>query len=116
MIYELREYLAADGRGADLHRRFADHTLALFDRHDIPVAGYWTDQENPDRIIYLLRFPDKESRDRAWTAFGDDPEWQSVKQASETDGPITARVNSTLLVNPDYWRSDTVRGASRAAR
>lgn len=108
MIYELREYLAAEGRAAELHQRFAEHTLDLFERHGLEVTGFWTDTDNDGRIVYLLRFRDDETRKRAWAAFGADPDWKAVKAASEAGGPIVAEMNSTILANPKYWTPETV--------
>jgi NIPSNAP len=109
MIYEWREYAACDGRRHDLHRRFADHTLALFNRHGMHVVGFWADQADPDRIAYLLRFPDDKSRDQAWSAFNSDQEWLSVKSNSEASGPIVAEMRSVILASPDYWPHGTAR-------
>lgn len=108
MIYELREYLAFEGRSAALHSRFADHTLALFEQHGLEVAGFWTDEANDGRILYLLRFPDDEARQQAWSAFGQDPTWKSVKETSEADGPIVSLMRSTILSSPAYWPQTTV--------
>lgn len=107
MIYELREYLAVEGRAAELHRRFAEHTLGLFERHGLEVTGFWTDTGDDGRIVYLLRFPDDETRKRAWAAFGADPGWKAVKAASEANGPIVAEMNSTILTSPEYWTRET---------
>ena len=42
MIYEYRVYEAAPGKLPELHARFRDHTLKLFERHGIKNIGYWT--------------------------------------------------------------------------
>jgi hypothetical protein len=111
MIYELREYLAADGRSEALHRRFADHTLGLFERHGLEVAGFWADTADDGKLVYLLRFPDEETRRAAWSAFQSDVDWQRVKADSEADGPIVTEMRSTLLTNPPYWPYDTTAAA-----
>ena len=46
MIYELREYVAVPGKREAVHRRFAEGTLALFEKHGLDVVGltspaYW---------------------------------------------------------------------------
>lgn len=107
MLHELREYLAAPGRSAALHSRFADHTLPLFAKHGLDVAGYWTDAEDDGRIVYLLRFPDADARSAAWAAFQTDPEWQRVKARSEADGPIVAEMHSTTLAGVPYWTEES---------
>lgn len=103
MIYELREYVAVDGKAEKLHARFADHTLDLFARHGLDVAGFWTDAADDRRIVYLLRFPDQDARQRAWQAFHADPQWQAVKAASEADGPIVAELHTRDLAAVPYW-------------
>ncbi|TDP89948.1 NIPSNAP family protein [Labedaea rhizosphaerae] len=103
MLLELREYIAEPGRAADLHARFANHTMALFAKHDMEVAGFWADAEDDGRIIYLLRFADEAAKKAAWDAFKADPEWQRVKAASEENGPILAELNSTTLAAVPYW-------------
>ncbi|GEL26295.1 hypothetical protein PSU4_52490 [Pseudonocardia sulfidoxydans NBRC 16205] len=103
MIYELREYVAHENAVEQLHARFADHTLSLFAEHGIEPLGFWTDRDDPARIVYLLRFDDAAAQRRAWAAFQDDPRWQQVKKASEKDGPIVADMLSRTLEPVSYW-------------
>lgn len=107
MIYELREYVAAPGKTELLHQRFADETLALFDKHGITVIGFWTDADDDSRIIYLLRFADEDTKKRAWAAFQSDPQWQHTKATSEADGPLAAHMHSSTLTTAAYWPHDT---------
>lgn len=113
MIYELREYVAVEGRSADVHKRFADHTLRLFARHGMAVVGFWVDKADDGRIVYLLRFADEDAKERAWTAFRQDPDWTAAKAASEAAGPIVAEMHSTTLVTTDYWPHDPAVGPGR---
>ncbi|SEB59060.1 NIPSNAP family protein [Streptomyces melanosporofaciens] len=109
MIYELREYVAAPGRADALHLRFAEGTLSLFDKHRLDTVGFWTDREDAGRIVYLLRFPDEETRVQRWAAFQSDPDWKQLKAASETGGPIVAEMRSLSLTSPAYWLHETTR-------
>ncbi|HEX6444126.1 MAG TPA: NIPSNAP family protein [Streptosporangiales bacterium] len=102
MIYELREYVAADGMADRLHARFADHTFGLFAEHGLELAGFWTDAADQARIVYLLRFPDETARREAWAGFQNDPKWKQVKAESEADGPIVAEMTSRILTTPPY--------------
>jgi hypothetical protein len=103
MIYELREYIAAAGAADALHRRFAESTLELFGRHGLELVGFWHDEADPGRILYLLRFADEDARKRAWAAFQADEDWQRVKHESEADGRLVAKQSSRVLVSPSYW-------------
>ena len=110
MLYELREYLAVDGKADRLHDRFAQHTLRLLDRHGIHVVGFWADSADRNRLVYLIRYDDAASRDRAWASFRQDPEWPAVRAASEADGPIVEKMTIRTLSSPDYWPHLTARG------
>lgn len=103
MIYELREYIAHDQTQQQVHDRFRDATLPLFAKHGLDVVGFWTDQDDPRRILYLLRFDDPDAKTRAWQNFQQDPDWQQAKAASEAGGPIVAAMHSRTLQPVPYW-------------
>jgi hypothetical protein len=101
--FELRTYYAAPGKLDELHARFRDHTMKIFEKHGMSNIGYWTPIENPDRkLIYLLAFPSREAQATAWKEFGSDPEWQSVQKATEAKGRLVTKVESKLLSATDY--------------
>lgn len=105
MIYELRTYTASPGKVEQLHRRFREVTLALFERHGMRLVGFWTPvaEDGPsDQLVYLLAFPDRDSVTARWAAFRADPDWIAAKAESERDGELTARVESRLLESTDY--------------
>jgi hypothetical protein len=102
MIYELREYVASENKAEELHHRFKAHTLQLFEKHNIKVKGFWTDQANPMKLVYLCQFNSLEEKERAWADFGSDPDWKTVKQESEANGPLTTSMKSVLLNPVDY--------------
>ena len=104
MIYEYRVYEAMPGRLPDLHARFRNHTLKLFQRHGFRNVGYWTASvgDYSNRLIYIVAFENSEQRDQAWAGFRADPEWQRVVAQSEANGPLVARVFNTLLTPTDY--------------
>ncbi len=104
MIYEYRVYEAMPGRMADLHARFRNHTLGIFEKHGMRNVGYWTPNvgDYDGRLIYLLAHKDAAQRDRAWAAFRSDPEWAQVVAESEANGPLVNWRRSTLLTPTDY--------------
>ncbi|MGX1097411.1 NIPSNAP family protein [Amorphus sp. MBR-141] len=102
MIFELRNYKATPGSVDKLHRRFEDHTLALFARHGISLVGFWVPEEDEERIVYLVRFESDAARKAAWDAFQADPDWKRVKAESEADGPIVASLDSMVLSPTSY--------------
>lgn len=103
MIYELRIYDTLPGRLPALHKRFAEHTLALFERHGIKSIGYWEEAVGQsNRLVYLLAFEDLAQRDRAFQAFQNDPEWIAARGESEKDGPIVSLVTNRILRPTPY--------------
>lgn len=101
--YELRTYTAHEGKLEALHNRFRNHTIKLFAKHGMVNIGYWTPQENDkNQLIYLLGYPDRQARDRAWKKFFEDPEWQKAYSESIVDGQLVKKVESLFLSPMDY--------------
>jgi hypothetical protein len=99
MIYELRIYECLPGRLPALLKRFSDRTLALWDKHGIRQAGFFTTiiGESHERLTYLVAWESLVDREAKWTAFITDPEWHKARDESERDGPILASVSNQLL-------------------
>ena len=93
-VYELRTYTTLPGRLPALHRRFAEHTMKLFEKQGMKNGMYWvpTDEARKDNtLIYFLVHESQEAADKSWKAFVADPEWIKVRDASEADGKILAK-------------------------
>lgn len=102
-VYEMRTYWSPEGRLDDLHGRFRNHTLKLFEKHGMTNVGYWVPLDNPDhRLVYLLSYPSKEAREASWKTFINDPAWKEVKKQTEASGPIVAKVEALFLKTTDY--------------
>ena len=102
MIYELRTYTSTPDRIDDLHARFQEHTLPLFERHGIDVVAFFTEAQDPTKIVYLTRFADEDASASAWAAFNSDEDWLAVKAKSEEAGPLIVDKSSTVLVPSPY--------------
>ena len=102
-FFEMRTYYAAPGKLDDLLARFRDHTLKIFEKHDMANIGYWLPETNSEnKLIYLLAFPSREAREKSWKEFFADPEWQAVAKASEANGKLVSKVESVFLAPTDY--------------
>lgn len=103
-LYEMRVYYAAEGKLDDLHARFRDHTIKLFEKHGIKNHGYFVPEgENPERkLIYFISHKDSETRDQSFKSFGADPDWKKASKESEKNGRLVTKLESTLLVPTDY--------------
>lgn len=99
MIYELRVYRCVPGRLPDLLKRFETTTLAIWERHGIRQAGFWTTlvgESNQD-LTYLLAWESMAERETKWNAFQSDPEWMQKRAATEANGAIVANILNAFL-------------------
>jgi len=104
-VYELRVYHANEGKLDDLLRRFREHTTKLFEKHGMKNVAYWAPLDDPiktNTLIYVLAHPSREAAATNWKAFQDDPEWQKVRDASEVNGKLVDKVDSTDLALTDF--------------
>ena len=105
MIYEHRTYVIPPGKMDAILARFRQHTMPLFEKHGIDVAGFWTthigDRSNGE-LVYICAFEDLSAREAAWTAFRADPAWSKVRRRSEADGPIVSQVDVKILLPTDF--------------
>src|SRR5437016_12301769 len=88
-VYELRTYTTLPGRLPALNKRFAEHTLKLFEKHGIRNEIYWTpldDERKDNTLIYVVSHESRDAADKGWTGFGSDPDWQKARDGSEADG------------------------------
>lgn len=99
MIYEMRLYRCVPMRLPALLNRFQNVTLALWEKHGICQAGFFTTVvgESNNDLTYFLAWESMAERERKWTAFMNDPEWIAKRAESEKDGAIIAQVTSQLL-------------------
>jgi hypothetical protein len=104
-VYELRVYHAYEGKLDDLLTRFRDHTTRLFEKHGIKNIAYWTPTDDPLKgktLFYVIAHPSRDAAAANWKAFGEDPEWQSVRDKSEANGKLVEKIDSTFLVLTDF--------------
>lgn len=103
-LFEMRVYTTAEGKLPNLHERFCDHTNRLFVKHGMSLIAYWTPEDKPNTLIYVLAYPNRAARDASWKAFMGDSDWKQVWAASKqkAGGPIVTKVESTFMNATDY--------------
>jgi hypothetical protein len=104
-VFELRIYHTFPGRLPALQARFRDHTIKIFNKHHITSIAYWTPEDTPQKdstLIYIVAHESRDAAKKNWAEFGADPEWQQVSKASEVDGKIVEKVDSTFMDVTDY--------------
>ena len=100
-IFELRTY---ESPGVKASRRkiqmFNDGEAAIFQRLGMqPVFfGETLVGRNLPNLTYMLTFDDLAGREKLWSAFGRDPEWQKMRAIPElADALIVSNISNAIL-------------------
>ena len=104
-VFEIRTYTANEGKLADMHARFRNHTLRLFEKHGMTNVGYWSPQDEPlssNTLIYILAHESRDAAKKSWDGFRQDPEWQKVQKESEAHGKLVAKADVVFMDATDY--------------
>ena len=112
-VLELRQYRMVPGRRDDFvdifDREFVESQEAL----GVEVLGQFRDLGNPNRYVWIRRFPDMESRKASLEAFYDGPVWAEHKDAANA---TMTEWHDVLLLRPVWEGGDLNHDAnSRAA-
>jgi hypothetical protein len=105
VVYELRVYHANEGKLEALKARFRDHTITIFNRHGMKSVAYWVPADEPLKsktLIYILQHPSRDAATANWKKFREDPEWVKVSTASEVNGKLVEKVDSTFMTLSDF--------------
>jgi hypothetical protein len=105
-IFELRVYHSPTWRQlAALHDRFRGPEIKIFHRSGIHPILYGSTVIGPNvpNLTYLIPFADLATREKAWAAFGADPDWQKVRQESIAKaGEIVSDIQISLYKATPY--------------
>ena len=104
-VFELRVYHTFEGKLDGLLARFRDHTMTIFKRHGMESVAYWTPTDEPlqgKTLFYILKHPNRDAATANWAGFRADPEWKQVSAASEVNGKLVEKVESTFLELTDF--------------
>ena len=110
-VYELRTYTTLPGRLPALNKRFAEHTVKLFEKHGMRNEMYFIPTEKAvgqqvtpveNTLIYIVSHDSRDAADKSWKAFGSDPDWKTAQKASEADGKIVEKVERVWMTLTDY--------------
>lgn len=104
-VYELRTYTTLEGRLPNLHARFKNHTMKLFEKHGMKNVMYWTPTDEKtanNTLIYVIWHASPEAAKKSWDGFRNDPDWHKARDESEKDGKIVAKVEAVYMKATDY--------------
>jgi hypothetical protein len=79
--------------------------LRIFEKHGMHNVGYWLPTDAPaasNTLIYILAHDSREAATQSWAAFRADPEWKTVTDRTQANGPIVTKVDSVFLEATDF--------------
>lgn len=101
--FEIRMYTAEpakDGKGGidDLHSRFREGEVALFEKLGAKVIAVWQRLDNPNTLVYMLAYRDRAHRDEVFSNFVRDPEWTELS----TKFAVPIQIEAYMMSAADY--------------
>ena len=81
-----------------LHQRFREEEVAIFEKHGAEILGVFQSLDNPDTLVWMLAYRNRDHRQEVWKAFINDPAWKKLLAKYNT--PVKAEV--FMLSATDY--------------
>ena len=93
--FEIRMYTAepaVDGVGGidNLHQRFREEEVAIFEKHGAEVIAVWQRLDDPNTLVWMLAYRDRAHRQEVWAGFAADPAWEALREKYPV--PLSAEV------------------------
>jgi len=105
-VFELRVYHSPTWRQLKaLHERFAGPEIQIFHRVGVNPILYSSTMFGPNmpNLTYLIPFESLAAREKAWDAFGADPEWIKVRKESiDKYGQVSAVIQISLFKSATF--------------
>jgi hypothetical protein len=105
-IFELRTYHSPSAHQLQaLNERFAGPEIKIFHRSGVHPILYTNTIIGPNvpNLTYVIPFDNLDAREKAWNAFGADPEWIKVRRESiEKSGQISSVIQISLWKATPY--------------
>jgi hypothetical protein len=99
MLQELRRYECLPGRLPQVIERFRVDALPIWNDIGFRPLGFWTTVigDHNEALHYILQWESLAEREAKWSIFAADPRWAEVKQRTEANGPLVARITNTIM-------------------
>jgi hypothetical protein len=100
--FELRTYESMHEKASDRKvQMFNDGEIAIFRKVGMTTVFFGQALlvgRNLPHLTYMLAYDDMAAREKAWRAFGADPDWQKLRaQPGLSDAEIVSNINNTIL-------------------
>jgi hypothetical protein len=117
VIHQLRIYEIFERNKAAFHARFRDHAARVMRRYGFDIIAMW-ETRTPRRteFVYLLAWPDEETKTAAWVKFMADEEWKAIKRTTgAVHGDLVGEIEDRVLFPAEYASPVTLRRGPGAA-
>jgi len=105
-VFEMRTYYCNEGKLPNLHARFMDHTMGIFENNDMTNVAYFSfDSDQPgveNTLLYFITHADTAQARQNWGSFLDDAEWKEAYAASIADGNLVSSLTSVFMEPTDF--------------
>jgi hypothetical protein len=82
----------------ELHQRFREKEVAIFQKHGAEIVGVWQHLGKPDTLVWMLAYRDRAHREDVWAKFGADPEWTALRNKY----PVPVNADTFMMSATDY--------------
>ena len=82
----------------ELHQRFREKEVAIFQKHGAEIVGVWQHLGNPDTLVWMLAYRDRAHREDVWAKFNADPEWAALRSKY----PVPVGADTFTMSATDY--------------
>jgi heme-degrading monooxygenase HmoA len=104
MIHQLRIYEIFERNKPAFHARFRDHAARIMRTYGFEIVAMW-EATRPERteFVYLLAWPDEQTKTSAWARFMADEEWKEIKRVTGAQhGDLVGQIEDRVLAPVDY--------------
>ena len=81
-MYTARPAVTEDGETTgginELHDRFRNGEVSIFEKHGAKVVAVWQSLDAPNTLIWMLAYRDRAHRTEVWNGFREDPDWEPL--------------------------------------
>jgi hypothetical protein len=93
-----RDGVAFDRAIDELHQRFREEEVAIFERLGAEIVAVWQNLDNPNTLVWMLAYRDRAHREEVWAAFRQDPAWIALREKY----PVSVDMQLFMMSAADY--------------
>jgi hypothetical protein len=107
-VIEIRRYTANEGKLGDLVKRMGGGEAKMFEKHGMKNLFHAVASDAPESqniYYYVLVHENREAAKRSWDSFRNDPEWKTFRAASEVNGPLVSKAETTFVTPTEFSKT-----------